>query len=128
MGLEQAKDLLDFGPQCCKKLLETVYERNTLTWHSNSKFFFSFFPNSFLSIESPLISREKHPVSNVEYILFSVACLENSVGYSSLEFKFHIEILPYSFCFKTSSVTYSCGGSVRKRSGIDNGCKTAWTK
>ena len=22
----------------------------------------------------------------------------------------------------------SCGGSERKRNGIDNGCKTAWTK
>ena len=39
-GLEQAKDLLAVGLQRCEKLLETVYKRNALTWHLNSKFFF----------------------------------------------------------------------------------------
>ena len=52
------KDLLAGGPQRYKKLLETVYERNTLIRYFNSKFFFILFSGPRLSTESPLVSRE----------------------------------------------------------------------
>ena len=109
--MEQAKRSLAIGLQSYKKLWETVYRWNTLSWYSNSKLLFFFFSYPFyihiLSTESPLISREKHTISSGEYFLFSVACLDNSAGWSSLEFKFRVEFLPYFFCSKILSETYS---------------------
>ena len=70
------------------------------------KVVFFFCSGSFLSPESPL-NLEKHSVSSVEYLFFSVACLDSSVGLSSLEFKFRVEFLPYYFSSKISTKTYS---------------------
>ena len=65
------------------KLYETVYQRNTHVWYSNSKFF----SGSFQTTDC------LHSVSGVECFLFSVACLDNSVGWSLEEFKFRVEFL-----------------------------------
>ena len=54
-------------------------------------------------------------VSGVEYFFFSVAYLDNSLGWSSDEFKFRVELLPQSFSKKspgTYSLTVSCGVQV----------------
>ena len=50
--------------------------------------------------------------SGVEYPLLSVACLDNSVGWSLEEFKFRVELLPQSFSKMlpvTDSIRLSCG-------------------
>ena len=100
------KDLVAVRLHGSKMFLKTVYWRNILSWYSNSKLFF-FFSNGFLFTESLLNSRETHPVSNVEYILFSVARLHNSTDWSFLEFEFRVDFLPYSFCSKMLSEIYS---------------------
>ena len=54
----------------------------------DSKVLFFFFSGSFQTTDSP------PSVSGIEYFLFFVACLDNSVRWSSGEFKFCAEFLP----------------------------------
>ena len=61
------------------------------------KVLFVFFPGSFQTTDSLPPAGKNHSVFSIEYFLFSVACLKNSVGWSSEEVKFPVEFLPLSF-------------------------------